>query len=420
MPITVRSRRGDDERLYQFLMDWVRRIMQLSIVAVAVLYAYILYGLLFGSVSQWTSLAPADQARIAGNVQGATLYLNIAIGALLLTSAVLYYDEQPTGYLMVMGAVLFYLGLPYLIGQMMPEQIQEWARSRNTAALAILAQLKTAGLMMSVPGSILLVRDVVLQIIEGSRRKREQFSAMQYGGSVKEEAPVPGALIGMLAKCWQLPYCREAIRKFCPIYLSRRRCWRERVGCMCEERVIRHAMDVLINKQEIVQDAPKPTALADDLIQGLDLTKPASEHEADRAAAPVLPPVRMRPGEVKIPHNPNLSMAAKKERCRNCVIYNEHQRLKYQAIAPLVVVGVPAAAYFNIGWIISTLHQLLHTVDELMARFSFAANPQDTGFAVSLTSTSVVAEYLIIGCIVVILTTAALRWLEYFIFQLKI
>lgn len=400
-------------------MDWVRRIMQLSVVAVALLYAYILYGFLFGSVAQWTSLPPADQARIASNVQGAAFYLNIAIGVLLLTSSILYYDEQPTGYLMVMGSVLMYLGLPYLIGQMMPDQIQEWARSHNTAALAVLAQFKTAGLMMAVPGAILLVRDVALQILEGGRKKREQFSAMQYGGSVKEEAPVPGALIGMFAKCWQLPYCREAIRKFCPIYLTRRRCWRERVGCMCEERVIRHAMDVLINKEEISRDVSKPAAASGDLIQGLDLTKPASSPPAQEPS-PVLPPVRTRPGEVKIPHNPNLSMAAKKERCRNCVIYNEHQRLKYQAIAPLVVVGVPAAAYFNIGWIIATLHQLLHTVDELMARFSFAANPQDTGFAVSLTTTNAVAEYLIIGCIIVILTTAALRWLEYFIFQLKI
>ncbi|MGC8668220.1 MAG: hypothetical protein ACP5VE_08920 [Chthonomonadales bacterium] len=420
MPITVRSRRGDNERLYQLLMDWVRRIMQLAVVAVALLYAYILYGLLFGSVSQWTTLSPADQARIGGNVQAATLYLNIAIGILLLTASVLYYDEQPTGYLMVMGAVLFYLGLPYLIGQLMPEQIQEWARSRNTAALAILAQFKTAGWMMALPGAVLLIRDVALQIIEGGTRKREQFSAMQYGGSVKEEAPVPGALIGVLAKCWQLPYCREAIRKFCPIYLARRRCWRERVGCMCEERVIRHAMDVLINKEEIVRDTSKPKAPGEDLVQGLDLTRPSGEPNVQREAAPIPPPVRVRPSEVKIPHNPNLSMAAKKERCRNCVIYNEHQRLKYQALAPLVVAGVPALAYVNIGWIISTLHQLLHTVDELMARFSFAANPQDTGFAVSITSTSVVAEYLIIGCIVVILTTAALRWLEYFIFQLKI
>ncbi len=477
MPVTYRGRGRSSERTYLTIMDWTRRIMQLAAVFTIGLYAYILYGLFAGGVAQWNALGHDEHLRILANFQGAVTYLDIVLGILLITACILFYDEEAFGYTLIAGSVFFYFGVPFLFDQAMPGKIAEWTTNHNLAALAIMSQFRLAGIMLAVPGGILLVRDVILRLVDGSRRKREDFNAMQYGGAVKEEAPVGIVPIGMLAKCWQLPFCRDAIRRRCPIYHARSRCWKERVGCMCEENVIRHAMDAIINKEIISTDKPKeeapfapepagplqaapPSGLsvpasgaqkseaaasgprAQPDIIGFSIDMPADrrlEEAAPASSAPAAaatatataqerteefaPPAIARavpPKHVKIPYNRTLSDTVKRERCRNCVIYNEHQRLKYQFLAPIVVLGVPALAYVKIETITGLLNHILQAMDQLMARLSPEANATNAGVMSSITSTSVIAEYLIIGCLVVIATTMVLRGLEYAVFKLKI
>src|SRR5688572_3225436 len=357
MPVTYSNSRVQSERLYQTFMDWVRKFMQLSALAVILLYGYILYGLFFGAVGQWASVPQADQGRIFQNIQGALLYVNLALGVLLLTLAILYYDEEALGYSLVALAIFAYYGIPFLPEFALADQLSTWARSKNISAASILAQVKIAGIMMAQPGGILLLRDIFMRIVHGAQRRRDEFSAMQYGGAVHEETPPKGVPIGVFAKCWQMSFCRDAIRKRCPIYHARTRCWKERVGCMCEENVIRHAMDAIINKEIIRYDAkpkeaplaePAKPSIADEIIAfeadfGKESTtavaesppveeeKPEEKTEELRRPEVYVPPSRK---EVKIPHNPHLSDFVKRERCRNCVIYNEHQRLKYQFLAP--------------------------------------------------------------------------------------
>ena len=89
MPITYRSRDTSTERLYQNIMDWTRKLMQLSVVSTVLLYAYVLWGLFGGAVDSWVAADAANKARILGNIQGATLYLDISLGVLLLTLTIL-------------------------------------------------------------------------------------------------------------------------------------------------------------------------------------------------------------------------------------------------------------------------------------------------------------------------------------------
>ncbi len=444
MPVTYSNSRVQSERLYQTFMDWARRFMQLAALAVILLYGYILYGLLFGAVGQWASVAAADQARIFQNITGAILYVNIALGVLLLTLAILYYDEEALGYSLVALAIFAYYGIPFLLEFALADQLATWSKSNNGAAAAILAQFKVAGIMMAVPGGILLLRDIFIRIVHGTQRRRDEFSGMQYGGSVHEETPPRGAVIGVLAKCWQMSFCRDAIRKRCPIYHARTRCWKERVGCMCEENVIRHAMDAIINK-EIIRFETKPHDApltepskhtpADDIIAfesefGKESATAVAESPAVEEEAPeekteelrkpevYIPPSRK---EVKIPHNPHLSDYVKRERCRNCVIYNEHQRLKYQFLAPLFVLAIPALVIWKIDLINRFLNAALARMDAIMARLSLEAGPGGgPGVFSAITGTSIVAQYLILGCLVVIVTTMALRAVEWAVFKLKI
>ena len=417
MPVTVRSGRHSTERTYQTLMDWTRRVMQLAALGTIVLYAYLIYGLFVGDVGHWAILNHEERLRIGGAVQGAVTYLNVVLGVFLVSVCILYYDEEPIGYILVGGALALYYGLPFLIDAFLPNQISQWTSSNNWAAHAIFNQLHVAALMLAVPGGILTVRDLILRIVDGGSRRKEEFTAMQYGGSVQEEENVGTPILGIFAKCWQLPYCRPAIRKGCPIYHARTRCWRERVGCMCEENVIRHAMDALIGKELIKKEQPD-VELDSGGIAGLTLEKDreAVQEKTTELPARVGPPPS--PRNVKIPHNPNIPMRFKVERCRNCVIYNEHQRMKYQFFAPLMVLALPAMTVWQFDAISGWLNGIIHSMDVMMSKLALTQGAQASG--ASFLATPVAVQYIIIGCLVVIGTTMVLRGMEYVLFKWKV
>jgi hypothetical protein len=419
VPVTIRSGGQSSERTFQTLMDWSRKLMQLSAVATILLYGYLIYGMFVGGVGQWSSLSAPDRVRIAQNIDSAILYLNISLGVFLVTLCVLFYDEEPYGYMLVGAAIALYYGVPFMVEMMMPGTVEEWQRTGNRGALAIMNQLRTAALMMAVPGAILTIRDLILRIVDGGSRRKEEFTAMQYGGAVEEEK-VGTPILGIFAKCWQLPYCRPAIRKGCPIYHARTRCWRQRVGCMCEENVIRHAMDALIGKEIIKTEQPDGSMEVG--IAGLTLEKDREVEES--AAAERTTEILSRatptpaPRNVKIPHNPNIPMKFKVERCRNCVIYNEHQRMKYQFVAPLVVLSLPALTAWKFEEITGGLNNIIHRMDVFMSRLSLTEGGQASG--ISFLSTPTAVQYVLIGCLVVIGTTMLLRALEVVIFRWKI
>jgi hypothetical protein len=420
LPVTTRASGASSERLVQSLLDWTRKTMQLAVLAVGGLYAYVIYGLTTGAVGQWETVALADRARVISNVEGGLLWLNVSIGILLLTLCILYYDEESLGYSLVAAAVLLYYGVPFLVDTAFPSVVKNWESSKNIGAMAILGQFRVAGLMLAVPGGILLLRDLFLRLVDGNRRKTEEYTAMEYRGSVKEQAAVRPAVIGVLAKCWQLAYCRDAIRVRCPIFHHRTKCWKERVGCMCEENVIRHALDALINKEIISFEKPKEETLDEDgeLIAGIPGIREGQEPTRELPAKDIPKNVDRR--HVKIPHNPNLSMYVKRERCRNCVIYNEHQRLKYQFLAPILVLAVPCVAYWQLDSIGGFLNKMLATLDNMMTRLSLDPNATNKGIVSSITQTSMVAQYMVLGCLIVIVMTMAIRVMEWAIFKLKI
>jgi hypothetical protein len=153
--------------------------------------------------------------------------------------------------------------------------------------------IQQAGLVFGIISVLMTVVDVAVRIRDRSKHgaKAEQ---LKYGRGIKEEAEKQNVFLG---KCWQLPFCRKFVRERCPIYHAKRTCWKELVGCMCEEQVIGNAMQN--------RPIPKDALLAASMI----------------------------------PRNEKLTMAQKRERCHTCVIYNEHQKHKYKLWMPIVVVA---------------------------------------------------------------------------------
>ena len=207
-----------------------------------------------------------------------------AVGVAVGSSYVFWGEEIGPIILLVVSAILFFAPTwgPMIVGETQGDVITQ-----------AFGAITTAGTIMGGVAVLSLVIDVV-----GKARQRVKIGVkadqMKYGKGVQEEKDRRNVFLG---KCWQLPYCRKFVRERCPIYHARRTCWRERVGCMCEEEVIRKAME----------------------------NKPISKDQVLDGS--------------NIPRNHKLNEKQKAERCRNCIIYNEHQRHKYKALVPAVVLA---------------------------------------------------------------------------------
>lgn len=271
------------------------------------------------------------------------------------------------------GSEFLIVGLLALSGAMFfaPTYLPSLTGTPNGPAAAsvgaAMGALQTAGTILGLIAIASLVIDVVGRV---AKRSKEGTKAdqLKYGKGVKEESGTQNVFMG---KCWQLPFCRKFVRERCPIFHAKTSCWKELVGCMCEEQVIRNAME---NKP-----IPKDALLAGNMI----------------------------------PRNNKLTVAQKKERCRNCVIYNEHQRHKYKISMP-VLVGAFGLVYavFH-GPLIDGVNRMVDAVNQVVHKVSLSGG--DKGFtAPTFFTETLLAVFFVIGL------TYAMKTLEYLIFRTKL
>ena len=113
-----------------------------------------------------------------------------------------------------------------------------------------------------------------------------------------------------------------------------------------------------------------------------------------------------------------LTPEAKRERCRNCVIYNEHQRQKHRALSIATLIGLPAILIWQFPLFESLIGKLLTVLDSMTQRYSF--DPAKHGIAVLHTGDYTVVAWVFLAALAVILLAQALKLVEYFCFKLKI
>lgn len=237
--------------------------------------------------------SPNGAAETAGALANVGLLRNaLLVGVVAVTAAItfLFWGEETVGPIQLIAAAILFCApiyAPQIGGSSSPSEPQA----------AALAAIQFAGTIAGILAILAIAADVTsrirVRVKQGSKADQ-----LKFGKGVKEERDIHNVLLG---KCWQLPFCRKFVRERCPIYHSKRTCWKERVGCMCEESVIRNAMEGKVIPRDMV------------------------------AAAKF------------IPRNSTLSPEKKAERCRQCVIYNEHQKHKYKIAIPVILIGSGAA-----------------------------------------------------------------------------
>ena len=303
----------------------------------------------------------ASEAQALTNIAIFSKILLAGVLALGVSTAFSFWGEETLGVLQLGFAAALYfapLYLPNLIG----------GQTQVRAAQEALGAIQSTGQMFGALAILVLLVDITVRI----RTRAQQGSKadqLKYGKGVKEERDIRNVFMG---KCWQLPFCRKFVRERCPIYHSRRTCWRERVGCMCEEEVIRGAME---NKP-----IPKDMVMA---------TK-------------------------YIPYNNKLTQGQKAERCRQCVIYNEHQKHKYKLLLPVTIVSFAGFYLLFRDALLASTGQLIRGLDKVIGK----AMLRDAGSGLTM-KTDIFQEMLLIAFMVVAFAYV-MKTLEFLIFKLKI
>lgn len=385
--------------------DFARWLLTIAgLVALAAL-GYYVWGICSGSLAKETYgvLSHDDKARILQNLDNVHMVMTYSLLVAVAAMIFLFYDEGTAAYALVGLAIFLQVLFPILVTQFFA--LDKLAPS--DASNHLCANASDVAWIPGIPGIVLIVMEIARKFITGLEEQRFKRKHLQYGKGVLKADKTRNVFLG---NCWSLPFCRENVRARCPIFLRRRGpCWRTKRGCMCDESIVLAASG---------GDWKKSVAQAQDQIDN----SPAGKIRARVAAEPT-PRVAAQ----------NLSTAFKRERCRQCVIYNYHQEQKYKALVFLAFVGVAAAFYFYSDLLITWVSWGYHHLDQVAQTYRFdpQAAPQHTTSGKTLPSQepsmvsaaadlSLPVSWVVLIIVTMILLSKVLQAIEYACFKLKI
>ena len=384
-------------------MDLALKAFQLSTVFSIIFFGYLLATLLMGKQADIASMPHNQKLQSLAYVSNAITYLNISLAVWVLSGVLCFYDNEIVAYVWIGIAAFLAYGFDFCLDYVGRQDVV-----RGLAPQYTLTELRTMAVIVGVPGLCLLVYQVVARIRRKARGE-DMLHGLTYGGAVGRQRQIVLPVgLAAFAKCWQLPFCRESIRKQCPIFHAKTKCWKERVGCMCEENIIMLAMGGGEKEQP-------PVGLNKDtgFVPIGDLIVKSQKETRSQI------PTRIGPRGVRIPTNPHLNEEQKRERCRNCVIYNEHQRQKYQLLSVPATLIVPLLVFLDFDNIREMVKNAVFSLDSIFTHVTFEQGTQNTAVANQLTG-SLPVETIIIICLTLVIMTWVLRFLEYCTFKIKI
>jgi hypothetical protein len=112
-----------------------------------------------------------------------------------------------------------------------------------------------------------------------------------------------------------------------------------------------------------------------------------------------------------------LSWGEKKQRCRECVIYNTHQEQKYKALTACVFLALAAVLFFYNGILIDILSFGFGKINYALGQMSLTNNGGNPVFG---NNASVPVCWFILIVLTILLLSKLLQVVEYCCFTIKI
>ena len=394
---------NSDNFLSDKVIDILTKVFQISLIPTILLTAWLMWGLFSGKLADVAGASPADHASALQTITTLSQWLNISLIVTVVTGGLIFMHIEALGVIYLLIAAFLAFGLQFVIGVLFSAESSKLLS--GDASKATLKEIQMMSYIIGVPGVLLAIKTLFGKIFNSRHR---DIANLNFGkDAARTERKLP--LIGALAKCWELPFCREGVRVRCPIFHAQTKCWKERVGCMCEENIILLAMG------GTGADDPAKTQALNKQSGFVPIGDILSKHAEEQK---ITIPTRIGPKGVRIPTNPHLTAHQKRTRCNNCVIYNEHQRQKYQFLSAPVTLFVPLLVIFEFDNLRQMIGSLLMTLDRLVGQVTFNPTASD-GLTKEITG-SMPIEVIFIVCITLVLMTWAQRLLEYTMFKIKI
>ena len=159
---------------------------------------------------------------------------------------------------------------------------------------------------------------------------------------------------------------------------------------MCEERIVLQAV--------IAQDWKEQAAAA---TQKIGLTAAPLDNRLGIAAS--------APKQL-------LSPAAKRDRCRKCIIYNEHQRQKYKLWVGIALLVVPALLIVGHDFLAAAAGSVLSVMDKMFQQFQL----DKTDDSMLHGANAAILENILIFCLGLVIVSQVLKLIEYMVLKLKL
>lgn len=354
------------------LCEWALKIGILALVLSAL---YLCYAR-FSAPSSATGIGQAERLRLLQNYALALRLLAWGAGLTAAAAAYLWREEEGTGYaLALVGAAAYFL-TPSVAGSLAPMSDPAFVSAAAAGGVR-------TGLLCLVPGALAILYDAWFRLQEvWTGRRRSQTVAVSSDVIVLEKLPGPAL------HCWQTHYCRPAIRELCPRFIESKPCWRQKEGCLCEEKIALRATALKEGSERVYQDVRRSLSGG--------------------------------------PAHRSLSPTERRQRCRVCPIYAEHQRMKYKVLVPAAFAVTGAVMWASAGMLHSLVRMSLGKLDAVVARFSFAAAraPADAhaslprGLAEAFDSGIVFAGLM--AFLTIMLLTWLLRLVEYLVLKAQV
>lgn len=284
---------------------------RISLPIVALSLLYLLWGVFGGNIGQLNATTSIAQQSIS-NLRLASNVFNCGVILMGISLMILMFDEGKVEIAMIVLGLAFHFGVPFYLASSV-------GRSAATAVMA--GNFRGGGFMLTILGLCKYSIDVMRWLSELPDRVKSRADV----GSA-ERAEVAQQRVAknatMFSPCWSLPYCREVIRKQCPAYIAKKRCWKFGRGCYCDEEMIAR-----IIRGESMDVIKAPTRLS-------------------------------RQG---------------KPPCGRCYIYLEHQGLKFRAMSWLGVPGTILTMFMIWPAYSKIFMTLSKSMDKFWAGLSFNA-----------------------------------------------